>query len=317
MKSISSGLKNIIKKALPGQAFNYLKKKKQKKHLDRSKTLRDKTIIKTREVEVILDKIDFNSDIIIHSSTSNIGKFEDGWKTIAELIISKIDLNNNTLLAPAFPFKTFMKDYMEGLSYFDINNAPNLMGNISKYIMSQTNCLRSMHPSHSTLAIGKNSENYINEHHLSKSPFDENSPFYKLVKNNGKILMFGVGLNNVTNSRVYEDILIEDFPLNIYLDKNYTVKCKTKDGNEVNVSTKCHNKNLSSVRNNEIARDYIIKNGCIETYKIGNSEISVIDAKQYTITLLEMLLDGVSVYGQTDINKALSARINKEIDLLK
>lgn len=317
MKSLNSGFKKIFKKALPSQTVNYLKKKKQEKVFEKNKTLRDRTIIKTCDVEDILNKIDFNSDFIIHSSTSNIGKFEDGWKKIAELILSKVDFENYTILAPAFPFITFMEDYIKELNDFDIKSAPNMMGNISKFIMNQSGCLRSLHPSHSTLALGKKAELFTNEHHLSQSSFDEKSPFYKLIKNNGKILMFGVGLNNVTNSRVYEDILKENFPLKIYLGKEFSIKCINIDGELYNVKTKCHSKKFSSIRDNEIAREYLVKNDCIKTYKIGNSEISVIDARKHTITLLEMLLEGITVYGKVNISENLKAKIQKEIDFLK
>ena len=55
----------------------------------------------------------------MHSSISNIGKLADGTAPeLAREIFSRIDLARTTLLAPALPFNSLMKDYLDQCAAF-------------------------------------------------------------------------------------------------------------------------------------------------------------------------------------------------------
>jgi aminoglycoside 3-N-acetyltransferase len=306
----------LIKNLLP----NFLKSKLEKKILNRKlnkhKERKQRVTVSLQQIETILDRFDLDNDIIIHSSTSNIGKIEGNAVQLTELIISKIDLSKHTLLAPALPFLGSMKDYLDSLEDFDLTTAKNAMGNISNMIMKKEGCKRSFHPTHSVLAIGKNSNFYASNHELCSAPFCKESPYYKLTQNDGKILMFGVNLNSVTNFHVYEDMLGELLPHHVYTDKSYKIPCA--DGNtEIIVTTKAHNPLLSAKRDCERARKFLIKNNYIETYKLGDSEISLLDSKGLTITLLEMLLHGNSIYGKVKLSRDQKAKAQELLRELK
>lgn len=279
---------------------------KLKKHRERKK----RVFVTLSQIEEILDQIDFTSDTIIHSSTSNIGKIEGNAVQLTDLIVSKIDLNIITLLAPALPFRGPMKDYLDSIDVFDLSKAINAMGNISNMIMKKDNCKRSFHPTHSVIAIGNNANSYTLKHELCVTPFCKTSPYYKLAMNDGKILMFGVNLNSVTNFHVYEDMLGSLLPFNVYADEYYQVQ-SIYNANKIVIKTKAHNPFLSSKRNCERARKYLIDYGYIETFTIGDSEISILDAKGLTITLLEMLLLGKSIYGKVRLSKEQIMAVDK------
>ena len=111
------------------------------------------------------------------------------------------------LLAPALPFNTSMNDHLEQCAAFDVRTAKNAMGAIANVVMQQPGCLRSVHPSHSTLAHGARAAYYVDAHGRDATPFGPHSPFCKLTQDRGQILLFGVGLNSVTCFHVYEDLL--------------------------------------------------------------------------------------------------------------
>jgi len=295
----------------------FLKSKLEKKILDRKldkhKERKQRVVVSLQQIETILDRLDLDSDVIIHSSTSNIGKIEGNAVQLTELIISKMDSNKHTLLAPALPFLGSMKEYLDSLEEFDLASAKNAMGNISNMIMKKEGCKRSLHPTHSVIAIGKNSDFYTTNHELCSTPFCQESPYYKLTQNNGKILMFGVNLNSVTNFHVYEDILGEFLPVNVYTSKNYQIPC-TDDNVKIVVTTKAHNPFLSAKRDCERARKHLINNGYVQTYEIGDSEISLLDAKGLTITLFEMLLVGESIYGRVKLSKEQKVKVNELLE---
>lgn len=304
-----------IKNYLPDFLKRKLNKKVLKNKLDKHKERKQRVLVTLEEIGTILDNFDLNCDLIIHSSTSNIGKIEGGAKQLTDLILSKIDLTSHTLLAAALPFLGSQKEYLDGLESFDLQNAKNAMGNISNMILKKESCKRSFHPTHSVIAIGKDAEYYVENHEKCKTPFCGDSPYSKITQKNGKILMFGVNLNSVTNFHVYEDMLGEYLPFDIYTNKVYKIDSKNNDQN-VTIELKAHNPLLSAKRDCERARKYLIKNGYIETYKLGDSEVSLLDAKGLTVTLLKMLLEGDSIYGKVKLTDNQSGEVKNILKAL-
>lgn len=312
MKSFLKILKQYLPNFLKQKVDDKVMKNKLEKHRER----KQRVFIKLVEIENVLDKFDFNSDVIIHSSTSNIGKIEGGARLLTDLIISKMDLSNHSLLAPALPFLGSMKEYLDSLNSFNLQNAKNAMGNISNMLMKKDGCERSFHPTHSVIAIGKDAEFYTTNHELCNTPFCNESPYYKITKNNGKILMFGINLNSVTNFHVYEDMLGEFLPFAVYTKDIYKVN-SLSDDNECEIEVKAHNPLLSAKRDCERARKYLIENNYLETYSLGDSEVSLLDAKGLTITLFEMLLKGVSIYGRIKLSQEQQLKVQEILKELK
>lgn len=311
MKQIIKQIKNYLPKYFKKKIDEKVQNKKLKQHRDRKQRIN----ISLDEINIILEKLNLNQDLIIHSSTSNIGKIEGGAKQLTDLILSKIDLSSYTLLAPALPFLGSQKEYLDGLESFELQEAKNAMGNISNMIMKEVGCKRSFHPTHSVIALGKDAEYYTKDHEKCKTPFCSESPYAKITQNNGKILMFGVDLNSITNFHVYEDKLGEYLPFDVYSNKVY--KIDSKNGNEnISIEIKAHNPSQSAKRDCERARKYLVKNGYIETYKLGDSEVSLLDAKGLTLTLLEMLLEGESIYGKVKLTDNQAGRIKNILKTL-
>jgi aminoglycoside 3-N-acetyltransferase len=291
----------------------YITKKKIAQHKQRKQRVH----VTLLQIEEILDQFDFSCDVMIHSSTSNIGKIEGGAVNLTKLIVSKIDLTKHSLLAPALPYLGATKDYLAKLDCFDLKSAKNAMGNISNQIMKMDECNRSFHPTHSVVSIGKKSKYYSENHEKTITPFAEDSPYYKLTANNGKILMFGVGLNSVTNFHVYEDILAEHLPFNVYSKKVFNIE-SINEGNKATITTPMHSLQQSSKRDCERARKTLLKKNYIKSFPLGDSEVSVLDAKGLTIILLEMLLKGTSIYGNVKLQKQHKEVIkNKLAELTK
>jgi aminoglycoside 3-N-acetyltransferase len=273
---------------------------------------KQRTQFSVQEIAAALDRCSFSGDLILHSSISNIGKLKDGTALdLARQVLSRLDLKVVTLLAPALPFNTSMQDYLDQCSGFDVRTAKNAMGAIANIVMQQEGCLRSLHPSHSTLALGANAAQYINGHENDSTPFGPHSPYAKLTRNRGQILMFGVGLNSVTNFHVYEDLLGALLPFEVYQPRRYRIPCIDRHGRTVVVESTCHSPSLAARRDCERARAYLERGGHIRTQRIGESEISLLDARGLTTTLLEMLLSGDSIYGTVSLSGAQARGVRK------
>lgn len=310
-------MKKFVKRIfplLPPKLQQLLRNEAERRRQVEKKARKERTFITEAELVGALRELNIDSDLILHSSISNIGKFEIPVQKIAELITQEVNLKRNTLLVPALPFNTSMKEYLEKGDVFDVRTARNAMGAIPNILMSLPGAKRSIHPTHSVVALGPEAAFYVDGHEKDCTPFGPSSPFYKLTARKGKILLLGVGLNSVTNFHVYEDILGPDLPFEVYSKKKYRARCIDNNGDEMLVETPCHEHALSAQRECERARPYLIAADAITTLPFGESEISLIDAKKFTETLLQMLLDGKSIYGEAHLSITQRESVTQALD---
>ncbi|MCW5701083.1 MAG: AAC(3) family N-acetyltransferase [Bradyrhizobium sp.] len=299
-------MKRMVKRAIP-----YLPKSLQSflrnvAELRRQHTKAQRKARSTVAVAEIVQKLDFllpngTQDVILHSSISNIGKLDVPATALADTLYRKIVGKGRTLVVPALPFSTTMEEYLRSQRKFDVASAPNAMGALPNIFMAMHGARRSLHPTHSVVALGPRADFYVAGHHLDPTPFGPHSPFRKLTEQNGSIIMLGVGLNSVTSFHVYEDLLGELLPFEVYLKEKFQIAVVDENGATTTVEAVCHDARLSGRRECERARAELNDAGAIATLPLGESEISVIDARMFTYVLLDMLTKGKSIYGPVNL----------------
>ena len=304
-------MKKLLLKLAPKFLLDWLREIKERKELKESDKLKKEKTITKEEVKEVLRKCDINSDIFLHTSLRKIGySIEGGKEFIADVICDFVDLQKHTLLVSALPFRTTMKEFLDANKTLDIATAPNAMGAVNNIIMNKEGAFRSLHPTHSTVAIGKNAKEYVKDHQLDQTPFGPHSPYFKLMLNNGKILLFGVDLESMTFTHVIEDMLGDLYPVKVYTDKLYNVDVTDTEGGLHHVVTTCHNPEVSSIRNCESIRKELIESGAMKAFPFGTSEVSIIDAKGYVKTVGKLLLQGKSIYGEVHLSKEAIEKVN-------
>ena len=131
-------------------------------------------------------------NIIVHSSLSSFGYVAGGADTVIGALMDLLT-NEGTLVMPSFNHGAV---YDNG-NIFDITATPTVNGIIADTFWRKPNVLRSMNPTHSFAAWGKNAERYISKHHLSDA-MGEDSPLGMLWKDNGYCLLLGVDYGSNT-----------------------------------------------------------------------------------------------------------------------
>jgi aminoglycoside 3-N-acetyltransferase len=313
--NLKTTLKRLIP-LLPPAAQRFLRSKaalwRRKERIAR----KERTQVAVSDVLARLAECKLDGDLMIHGSISNIGKFDRPVSELVKAWLEQLDLQRQTVLVPALPYNTTMREYLEGCTGFDVRTAKNAMGAISNIVMAMPGARRSVHPTHSVVALGANSDHYVTGHEFDSTPFGPNSPYRKLTERRGKILMFGVGLNSVTCFHVYEDMLGPYMPLAVYLDRPFKVSCVGVGGNNMEVTTACHNPSVSAIRECERVRDELVRAGAMTSYPLGESELSILDARLFTTTLLRMLADGKSIYGPVEVTADQRKRIAECLETL-
>lgn len=269
-----------------------------------------RTKVSKEELKEKISALNLDTDVMLHSSMLNIGKLQGGAKFVVKTLTDKIDLSQNTLVASALPFRGAFKEYLETKTVFDVRNAPIAMGAVNECIALLPGAKRSIHPTHSVVAIGSDAEEYTSVHHLGQTPFGEYSPYYKLIEHRAKILLLGATLNNLTLIHAIEDMLGELHPFNVYDKKRYAVDCLDENGRHLTVNTTCHAPLLGIFRDSGFLYDDLILQGVMETIPLGEAELCTIDAYKFCIFYLDKLASGCSIYGRFKPSEKLKVYIS-------
>lgn len=288
-----------------------ISKSNAKREIARAQAIAHRTTITQDEIVDALSKFSFDTDIMLHSSLLNIGKIKGGAKGTSRTIIDMIDISKHTLLVSALPYRGSFASWLKEDWVFDVRTAPISMGAINERIANMDGAHRSIHPTHSVVAIGPKAEEYTCEHHLGQTPFSSYSPYYKLIINRGKVLLFGTKLNNMTLVHAIEDMLGDTHPVKVYEKKLFDIKCIDNNGKFLTVHTPVHSRFQGLFRDGMRMYDTLVKCDVIKTVKIGESEISLVDCYGYTMAYLDFLASGHSIYGTHRVTEKLLRRINE------
>ena len=177
--------------------------------------------------------------VIVHTSMSAMGILKNGPATFVKAIREYIG-PEGLIVMPTYPHRD-MLGYLENYSEkFDVRKSPSLNGAITEYFRRSEGAVRSLHPTHSLTAWGKDARKFMEGHEKSSSPYDENTPYKKIIDANIKVLLVGVNFDHMSVIRCIDD-LVEDYPLNPYIrNKIYTVEMIDYEGKTIQISTPCH-----------------------------------------------------------------------------
>lgn len=282
-----------------------------KREMEHALAVSRRTHVESDEVKRVLDCFTFDSDIMLHSSLINIGKIKGGAKYVTNTILEYVNIDAHTLLTSALPYRGSFASWLSEDRVFDVRSAPIAMGAINERIAKLDGAIRSIHPTHSVVAIGPRAKEYVGEHQFGLTPFSEHSPYYKLIANRAKVLLFGTKLNNMTLVHAIEDLLRDVHPRPVYEKREYDIRCIDYDGNELVVHTPVHSRYQGMFRDGMRIHDTLIEHGVMKSVPIGESEVSMVDCFGYAMTYLDCLAGGTSIYGKHKVTTQLLDKIEE------
>lgn len=120
--------------------------------------------------------------VIVHCAWRSFIGFDGSPQDVIDCI-KKIVGNSGNILMPAFTGNT------ELFRYNDKSNA----GVLSETFRNNINVKRSINSVFSMCSYGKKSSYYLDDHINSVYCFDNNSPYFKAIQDNSKVLLLGLG----------------------------------------------------------------------------------------------------------------------------
>ena len=290
-------MRSLIKIITPDFIINAYKKQKSKKRRSKREELAKLgQVITQKEIETALTEAGIkNGDVaMLHSSLSSLGNVEGGAITVINAFMNVLG-DNGTLVMPSFPAIGYNFDYLSGNPVFDIKQTPSKMGIITEVFRKMDGVKRSFHPTDSVCAIGKEAEMLTIGHFGQHTPYNNNSPFYKLTQLNSKILLIGVQLETVTNFHTPEDA-IPDFKYPVYHPKVFNARMIDESGNAQAMTTNVHDPVFSKQRKCNEFKEPFLTNGIAREFKLGLANCMVIEANRMHAWLIESYYKGITIY---------------------
>lgn len=149
-------------------------------------------------------------DIMVHASLSALGMVEGGAGTVVEALmeVSGVD---GAVIIPSFRDAIRSEHYSlrqcQSCCPQELcsSREEGYTGVIGETVRERPGSLRSCHPTHSWAGVGTDARFLLEGHRNSLTPCGKDSPFFRLMERDGKILLLGVGVNSLTNIHAVED----------------------------------------------------------------------------------------------------------------
>src|SRR5947208_6009136 len=128
--------------------------------------------------------------VIAHSALRSFGWVEGGEDAVIDALLAVVG-PMGTVCMPALSYGDYGPD--KPPPPFDPRTTPGIVGRIPERFRQRPGVLRSLHPTHSIAAFGARAEEIARDHEGSVTPCGPDSPWGKIARGGGCILMLGVG----------------------------------------------------------------------------------------------------------------------------
>lgn len=191
--------------------------------------------------EKLMDKLNIrHSDVVfVHSSIDKINSSLSPIQ-ILELLKNKVG-DEGTLLFPSWSYSGRTEDFLKSGKMFDVRKSFTRMGLLPEMARRIKAASRSEHPTASIAAIGKHASDLTDTHHLSQYACDENSPYYKMMTYNAKIIGLGEKPSSLSFVHCVEDVMRDAFPVDIYYSEPREVSYRDVTGKIKTMKVYIHN----------------------------------------------------------------------------
>ncbi|MDP4528133.1 AAC(3) family N-acetyltransferase [Alkalimonas delamerensis] len=292
-------VKNLIKSALEqlNRQRSAHKVKQQAEHITPQQLVEDLTALGIKPGDTLF----------LHSSLRSLGYVEGGPAAVIAALQQSVGPDGNILL-PAYylPGGTIdatcqLDDYQ-----FDPRIHGTHMGRLPETFLKSTGVKRSLHPTHSVAAWGKDADYLTNGHHQAPSVFGEGSPWQRFLEMpQAKVLGLGISMGPVTFYHLLEDTLGEAYPLPVW-DKEHQIPCIDANDKVWQVPVRSYNKALASQRidhpSREDLRQYFrqefLRAGLLHEGQVGAGTSWFIPAADFYRHLQHLAEQGITIYSQ-------------------
>ncbi len=287
-------IKELIKKIVPDIYIETQVKKKLQ--LEREKTLLKDKISYEEMIEILTANMQIHpgDTVFVHSSVNNLNLDFSPMKLIN--ILKDLIGEQGNILMPTYPKLTSYR-FLKSNQIFDIKKTPTYTGFLNELLRRSKGAKRSLHPTKSVTALGKDSEWLTADHDKSIYPYSKSSPYYKAIEKGTKIIGIGVKTTYLSCVHCIDDYFAEEFQHKVYYPKPFDSTCIDYNGQKLNVQTLAHNMSkmdfdlplyFARLVPDEICRDFTFK----------DQPFFVADGQKLFDKMIELAKSGKAIYSK-------------------
>lgn len=184
----------------------------------------------------------------VHSSLKSLGYVEGGAKAVIDALWQSIQPGGTLVIPAYYMLGTILGTCQDPDYVFDPRAMGSNLGAISDTVLKWPGVRRSIHPTHSIAAIGPLAQDIVGDHHRARSAFGQDSPWQRFTAINGKLMGLGISLGPVTYYHHIEDMLGDDFPVEVGYPRRFDLRCVDFEGRPLTVPVTPFNPDLMPVR---------------------------------------------------------------------
>ena len=128
--------------------------------------------------------------VLIHSSMKSIGPVAGGADTVLDVLMDYFG-EYGLLVFPTLSYRNVNAEHPR----FDVRKTPCVTGILPELFRQRPGVIRSLHPTHSLAAFGRDAAEFTAGHEKALTPAPEGSPWWRLLERSGKILFIGTGIS--------------------------------------------------------------------------------------------------------------------------
>lgn len=231
-------------------------------------------------------------NVLMHSSMKKIGDVQNRADGVLDALMEYFD--EGLLILPTHTWDTI--DLENNL--FDTSNEPVCVGILPELFRKRANVYRSLHPTHSVGAYGKNAKTYIKGEEDGLTPANPKGLWGRLPEIDAKILLVGVDHGRNTFIHSIEEMM--DVP-NRFTENKILFEIKDGDKTIEREFYKHETPGMPSLSDNyQKAGKLLIDKGIVKEYKFGDADVLLMDAYELMVFIKEMLKIDIDVFSTRD-----------------
>jgi aminoglycoside 3-N-acetyltransferase len=214
--------------------------------------------------------------VLVHINFEADSGFRGSPLDLANALADYLGRRGNLLMV-SLPFRGSAYDYLAQGKPFNARKTMSMMGLVTEMFRRREGTLRSLHPTHPVLAVGKDAAWITADHDRCLYPCGPGSPFEKFRTLGGKILFYDVGFEAITFFHYVEHLHKDRLPFPVYDERLFSIEAIDATGQSRTVRTYAFNKAVPR-RADKLAAE-VERQGKLTRYRVGNSRLLLTTAE--------------------------------------
>lgn len=208
--------------------------------------------------------------LLIHSSMKSIGEVAGGADTVLDMLMEYF-ASDGLLVFPTLSYRDVNADSPR----FDVQKTPACTGILPELFRQRSGVVRSLHPTHSVAAFGRDAASFTAGHENASTPAPTGSPWWKLLQRKGKIMFIGTTINCNTFLHGVDEWINEP---GILTESTQALEIVDYNGNII--KTPQHRHKLGRNAFYESCENSFDCAGALIRGKFGDAKVYVLDAEK-------------------------------------